>query len=55
MKKIFFLLIIATLAFTTLLCPGKGGEDATQGDAVEEGADESGAAETPSEGGQGGQ
>ena len=53
MKKLFFLLMIVTLAFTTLLCPGKqGGDDATQ-DGVEEGAEEGGAAETPNEGGQG--
>lgn len=54
MKKLFFLFMIIALAFTSVLCPGKrDGEDATQGDAVEEGAHESEAPEAPSEGGQG--
>ncbi len=48
MKKLLFLLVIAMIAFTTILCPGKKG---AEGDAsVEEGTVEEGQTEPASEG-----
>ena len=51
MKKVSFLFMIVALAFTTLLCPGKQGDEATEGDAIEEGAEESGTEEAPAQDG----